>query len=285
MIKLGVLLPLATTACAAQTEQPLTIVSGKPSASPRALRYAEAAGVLAGRPGTMGIIVWDRQSNTFWREGDTAHPTWTASTVKLAIVTSLLEQARTHKITLSGADHQDVAAVLDVSDDNAATRLWNKCGKDKLVPRFRQAYGMTGLTFVDGFPRFWGHMKCTAEDLMRLMAYVLEKVNPQDREFLLDRMRHVGAIQQWGAWAAGPSQQPGVKNGWSIEPDGGQKHWVANTVGFAGPGARYAIAAMYDLPAGKTIDDGVHAVSDVIATIFGQVVPAKVTVPDPSTGL
>jgi hypothetical protein len=38
-------------------------------------------------------------------------------------------------------------------------------------------------------------------------------------------------------------------------------------------------------PGGGTIDKGVHAVSDLVATVFGAPTPARVTVPDPSTGL
>ncbi len=41
---------------------------------------------------------------------------------------------------------------------------------------------------------------------------------------------------------------------------------------------------MDDLPPGAGLDAGVHAVSDVVATVFGAKVPAAVTVPDASTG-
>jgi hypothetical protein len=97
-------------------------------------------------------------------------------------------------------------------------------------------------------------------------------------------MRRPGGIQQWGVWAAGGAQQPGVKNGWSIEPDNNAKHWVTHSVGFAGPDAQYAIAIMYDLPAGAKIDTGVHAVSDVVATLFALKTPAPVTVPPAASG-
>jgi hypothetical protein len=120
---------------------------------------------------------------------------------------------------------------------------------------------------------------------MHLMSYVLDRLDPADRALVVDGMRHVGPIQRWGVWAAGAAQQPGTKDGWSIEPDTGGKHWVTNTVGFAGPDARYAVAVMYQLPAGPGIDVGVHLVSDLVATVFGAPTPAPVTVPDPSTGL
>ena len=51
---------------------------------------------------------------------------------------------------------------------------------------------------------------------------------------------------------AGPENHPGNKNGW--EDDSGT--WITNTVGFAGPHARYTLAIMYDMrqaeqPAGR----------------------------------
>jgi hypothetical protein len=241
--------------------------------------------MLHGKPGTIGIVVRDRRTGAYWRAGVTDHLTWTASTIKLAQVTSLLERARSGEITLDATAHKQIADILNFSSDPAATALWDRYGKDAQVPRFQRTYGMTGLTFVNGFPRFWGHMKCTAEDLMHLMSYVLDKLNPTDRAYIVNGMRHVGPIQRWGVYAAGPAQQPGTKNGWSIEPDAGSKHWVTNAVGFTGPQERYAVAVMYHLPPGPGIDVGVHTVSDLVATVFGAPTPAPVTVPDPSTGL
>jgi hypothetical protein len=256
-----------------------------PAAGDPQQHQRDAAALVHAKPGYLGVIVRDRRTGSVWRTGVTDHPTWTASTIKLALVTSLLERAGTGEITLDATAHQQIADILNFSSDGAATTLWNRYGKDAQVTRFQQVYGMTGLAFIPGFPRIWGHMKCTAEDLMRLISYVLDRLDRTDRDYIVNGMRHVGTIQQWGVWAAGPALQPGTKNGWSIEPDGGSKHWVTNTVGFAGPDQRYAVAVMYHLPTGASIGDGVHAVSDVIATLFGAPAPARVTVPDPSTGL
>lgn len=262
-----------------------------PSAKPSApslittARLGAAKKLIDAAPGTMGIIVYDRQSGKTYREGVTTHLTWTASTIKLAIVTELLEKQRAGDITLSSGDRADIADILNWSSDDAATALWKKYGASALVPRMRKTYGMTTLTFIDGYTKFWGHMKCTAEDLMHLIKYVIGTLDSADRAYLVNAMRHVGSIQRWGVWAAGASLSPGAKDGWSIESDDGAKHWVTNSVGFAGDGQRYLVALMYQLPPGKQIGDGVHAVSDVVATVFGAKTPAKVTVPDPSTGL
>jgi hypothetical protein len=166
-------------------------------------RFTAAEAMLRGKPGTIGIIVRDRRSGAYWRAGVTDHLAWTASTIKLALVTSLLERARSGEITLDATGRKQIDDILTLSSNQAATALWDRYGKDAQVPRFQKTYGMTGLTFVAGFPRFWGHMKCTAEDLMHLMSYVLDKLHPTDRAYLVNRMRHVGPIQRWGVYAAG----------------------------------------------------------------------------------
>ena len=151
------------------------------------------------------------------------------------------------------------------------------------LSHYQTSYGMTGLHFPTDV-KYWGHMKCTTEDLARLMSYVLDHLAPADLDYVVEAMRTVDPIQQWGVWSAGAALTPGVKGGWSIEPDPGGEHWVANSVGFAGPDARYVVALMYQLPPGVnskdgTIDAGVHRVSDLVATVFGAAVPAPVTVP------
>lgn len=280
--------PAASTSAGRQST-PKPKPSASPSAKPSSLITSEhmdaAKKLIATKPGTMGIIVFDRQTGQEYREGTTTHLTWTASTIKLAIVTELLEKQRAGSIQLSSTDRSNIADILNWSSDDAATSLWDKYGKSALAPRMQTTYGMKTLTFIDGYKKFWGHMKCTAEDLMHLIKYVMGTLNSSDRAYIVGAMQHVGSIQQWGVWAAGPSLHPGGKDGWSIESDNGSKHWVTNSVGFAGPGERYLVALMYQLPPGKEIGDGVHAVSDLVATVFGSKVPAKVTVPDPSTGL
>jgi hypothetical protein len=244
-------------------------------------RFAAAAAFLKKQPGYLGIVVRDRKTGGVWKSGTTTHPTWTASTIKLAMATSLLERARAGQITLDATARQEIADMLAFSSNDAADALWFRYGRADMVARFQRTYGMKHLTFVSGFDRYWGLMKCTAEDLAALMSYILDKLNGTDKSYLLTAMRTVDAIQQWGVWAAGKAQRPGVKDGWSQELDGGAKHWVTNTVGFAGDDERYVVAAMYHLPpSGGTIDKGVHAISDLVALTFGQPTPAPAVVPD-----
>ena len=254
-----------------------------PWSCPQQQRFAAVTAYArrtAGAHGYLSAVFTDRVTGAIWRTGDTAHPGWTASTIKLAIAADLLRRHRAHQITLTAADRHDLATMLNFSDNAATDRLWKAYGDDAMLARFRSDFGMTGLRFVPGFtPRtYWGFVKCTSDDLAALMRYVLTSA---DRDYFVAAMRGVAANQQWGVWGAGPAQRPGNKDGWSFESDPYGKHWVTDTVGFAGPAERYTLAIMYQVGPAGSLADGVHAVSDVAALLFGAPAPARVTVPAP----
>ncbi|GAA1838980.1 hypothetical protein GCM10009836_17530 [Pseudonocardia ailaonensis] len=230
--------------------------------------------------GYLGIVVRDRATGLTWQAGDTTHEGWTASTIKLAIATDLLVRDRSGAITLSAADRHDMDTMLNFSDEAASDRLWDRYGDDAMLARFRSVFGMSGLEFVPGFTKgtYWGFVKCTTTDLAALAGYVLGRTAPADRAYLVKALRGVAENQQWGVWAAGDA---GNKDGWSFEQDSYGKHWVLDSVGFTGPGERYVVAIMDQVPPSGSEADGVHAVSDLAALAFGKSVPAKVTVPEP----
>lgn len=244
-------------------------------------RFTAAKNFLAKQNGHINIVVRDRRTGAVWRAGETSYQIWAGSTPKLALAAALRERARAGEITLDDTANQQIADALKYSDNDAATALWKRYGGSSNLTRFQEVYGMHTATYVSGFPKTWGFIKCTAQDLANLMSYILDKMNKTDRDYLIQAMRTVDAIQHWGVWSAGAALDPGVKDGWSVEKDNGSDHWITATVGFAGPDERYVVAAMYHQPpGGDTIAKGVHVLSDLIATVFGQPVPAPVTIPD-----
>jgi hypothetical protein len=249
-------------------------------------RFAAAAAHArraAGPHGHLAAVFVDRTTGATWRTGDTGRPGWTASTIKLAIAADLLARDRAGTIALTAADRRDMAGMLDFSDEAASDRLWKAYGGADMLDRFRSGFGMSALRFVPGFSRttYWGFVRCSTDDLAHLMQHVLTRTDPADRAYLVAAMRGVARNQQWGVWAAGAAQRPGNKDGWSFESDPGGRHWVTDTVGFAGPDERYVVAVMDQLDPAGTLPGGVHAVSDLVALLFGRPVPAPVTVPAP----
>jgi Beta-lactamase enzyme family len=288
MLALFLLLSVVA-ACGTQTEpEPIATATPDPCAPwgcEQQARLEAAAGFVASHTGGLAILVSDRQTSAVWQAGDQALRSWAGSTPKLAYVVYLLEQARAGQVELSDQDWADIDAMLSVSDNVAAEELWDRYADPAAVmQRWQEAYGMTGASYVDGFPQRWGFVQLGVQDLANLMAYVLDRLDPADRASIVDRMRTVGGPQQWGVWGAGAPLQPGVKDGWDYIADSGSDphRWVTSTVGFVGPGERYLVAAMYDQPAGdlESIDIGVHVLTDLVATVFGAPVPAPVVVPE-----
>jgi hypothetical protein len=214
------------------------------------------------RPGTVGFVLRDRKSGAIWRNDHAGDMTWTASTIKLAMVVNLLERHRTGKIRLSADDRKLMNAMLHTSDDDAADSLWKKYNGTTFNAAFGK-YGMTGLVPQKGYTAtfpYWGFEKCTADDLDRLMNYVLDTVHADDRAYIVGQMREVGAVQQWGVW--GPDS--GAKNGWSEEEGG----WVMNSVGFVGKDERYTLAIMNNLKGEGAYDEGRATATEITRILF-----------------
>lgn len=249
------------------------------STSSNGSKEASAAAFVQQQPGTFGIVVRDRQTGAVWKAGNTTATTWTASTIKLAIAADLLERHRQGGLTLDGADRTNLDKALISSDNDAATALWQRYDGPGMLGRFQARFGMRGLSVVAGQDTFWRNLRCSAEDLQALMGYVLDRLDPADRAYLVKTLRNVASNQRWGVWAAGSGLNPGNKDGWAQKPVNGRTVWVTHTVGFAGPGERYVVAAMYEQGASGTLGKGAHAVSDAVAMYFGAPVPAKITTP------
>ncbi|MFD6356025.1 serine hydrolase [Nocardia tengchongensis] len=237
-------------------------------------RIAAVDNYLALRPGVTGYAMRDRVTGGIYRNANADTNFWTASTIKLAIAEDLLNRARVGAIALGPDDRALMESMLATSNDNAADILWNKfAGFDRMS--FNNAFranGMVGLTPLPPttsieqlkiFPD-WGFQQCSPADLDRLMDNILTRMHPDDRAYLLDRMRHVDTNQHWGVWGAGAAMNPGLKNGWSDEQGG----WVVNSVGFAGPGERYTLAIMTEQGMQGGYADGSETTTHVAQLLF-----------------
>nr|WP_245720364.1 tat pathway signal sequence [Nocardia uniformis] len=237
-------------------------------------RIAAVDNYLSSRPGITGYVVRDRVTGGVYRNGNSNTMFWTASTIKLAIAEDLLNRSRVGAINLDGGDRALLESMLATSNDNAADILWNKySGLDRMA--FQNAFranGMGGLVPMPPtssmaqtklFPD-WGFQQCTPADLDNLIDSVLSGMHPDDRNYLVDRMRLVDTNQHWGVWGAGAAMRPGLKNGWSEEQGG----WVVNSVGFAGPGERYTLAIMNSLGGAGGYTDGAATTTRVAEMLF-----------------
>jgi hypothetical protein len=234
---------------------------------------------LAGQPGEIGIELHDRDTGATWgnKDADTDFPA--ASTIKLAMAADLMQRQHAGTLTLSPADWSLMSEMLYDSDDAAADELWPQYFNGSFLQQIRR-FGMRSAFFTSSTP-YWGFMYCSPHDLVNLMDFILDRLPARDRDFIVYRMRRVGPIERWGVWGAGRANHPGVKDGWENEGS----VWVTDTVGFAGPRARYTLAIMDNLGGAGSFHQGSTTLTEAASLLFrGRLGPAPTAVATPNPG-
>ncbi|MBE8517584.1 serine hydrolase [Amycolatopsis sp. H6(2020)] len=242
--------------------------AGDPFGPDLRARIAWAQAYADSRPGITGIVLRDRSTGAVYRSAAAGTLIWACSTPKLAMAVDLLLREDSGTITLSAEDRDLLHRMLHSSDDAAAHALWTRYGGETEFARRFPAYGMTDMRFSDRHPHHWGWIRTTANDLDRLIEYVLTRLPARHRDYLVRELRTVDVNQQWGVWGAGAAARPGNKNGWSDDNDDGS--WIMNSVGFAGPGERYALALMNDTRVISGGDEvGKETITKIAEILFG----------------
>jgi beta-lactamase class A len=163
----------------------------------------------------------------------------TCSVVKVEIIGTLLTQAQASGRSLTPTEQALATAMIDQSDNGAATTLWDEVGGAPSVHRFDDEVGMTSTT-----PNVhWGLTTTTAADQVTLLQRLVQPnavLSDASRAYVLGLMEHVTPSQAWGVSAnAAPGTTVALKNGWLPISTG----WTVNSIGWVdGYGRDYLIA-------------------------------------------
>jgi hypothetical protein len=238
-----------------------------------------AAAYLAGRRGTVLAAVYDIRTGQTWEIGTgPAQPE--ASIVKLDILETML--ARPQGAALSPADQALARSMIEDSDNDAATSLWNEDG------------GAAGLTYYDdragltqtipsacvtcagfSFPG-WGLSTTVPQDQLTLLKQLVVP-GPQPllssaaRSYALSLMEHVTATQRWGISGGVPAGvKVALKDGW-LPLNAAATNWQVNSVGWVSGGGRdYLIAVLCTgSPTEKYGIDTISGLSSLVWTGMG----------------
>ena len=157
-------------------------------------------------------------------------PVQTASVVKLDVLETLLLQTHDAGRKLTPEAVTLATRMIENSDNDAATRLWNMVGGGEAVARANVRLG-THCTRLDD--EHWGNSTTCAADQVALLGALVRPapLTPGARDFATDLLTHVQDDQRWGiSAAADPGAATGLKNGWlPVDDDGGR--WIVNSVG------------------------------------------------------
>jgi beta-lactamase class A len=155
----------------------------------------------------------------------------TASIVKAGILATLLLQLQRQHAALGPGDQVLATAMIENSDNDAASALWATIGGAPGLAATDQALRLRHT--VPGPAGWWGLTATTVTDQLRLLSALAtprSPLAPASRHYELALMRNVTTGQNWGVTAAaGPRTRPAVKNGWM--PDGPAGLWVINSIG------------------------------------------------------
>jgi beta-lactamase class A len=198
---------------------------------------------LRGRNGVHAVSVYDRVTGVYCVYNGSTHFD-SASIVKAIIMAALLRWHQETGTPLSSWEKSEAALMIEQSDNDAATDLWDELGMDNLQ-HFLNLAGM-GETEL-GQDGEWGLTQVTAHDEMLLLK-LLTAPNPvldaSSRAYQLSLMAQVTSWESWGVTAGTPSGVTWhLKNGWLPDATG----WHINSIGtFSGDGRDYMIAVLSD---------------------------------------
>jgi beta-lactamase class A len=241
----------------------------------------DLATAIRGRSGSIAIRVEDVRTGVECRynEGRRSH---SASVVKATILAALLYwRQRTHT-SLTSTEKSEATRMIEYSDNDAATYLWNDVGHARLN-QFIKAATMTETELNSG--GYWGLSEITARDELQLMRLLTEHnsvLTDSSRAYELNLMNHVVSYERWGVPAGAPSGLTVyVKNGWLNDP----VLWVINSIGaIEGHGRDYKMAILtYDNPSEQYGINTVQAIAEAANRDLNAGLPAAGTLLAPTT--
>jgi beta-lactamase class A len=211
-------------------EQAAEVAAASADAERRRRDEAALTAVLAQYDRTasvdLSVAVIDRRSGrTFSYGGRRLFET--ASVVKVDILATLLLQAQRAHRTLSAPERSLATAMIEDSDNAAASELWSRIGG---IAGSTRVFGLSATKGGTGGD--WGLTTTTAEDQARLVAALADPDGPlANADYLLDLMSDVEDDQDWGVSAAARSGETvALKNGWLARTNQ-QNRWIVNSLG------------------------------------------------------
>jgi beta-lactamase class A len=272
----------AAKAAAATSASSATVREGlcTAPADHRALAARVSADIwagLRGRNGEHAVSVYDRVTGVYCLYNGSKHFD-SASTVKAIILASLMRWHQETKTPLSSWEQNEATLMIEQSDNDAATALWDELGMDNIQHFLNLAdMGETQL----GQDGEWGLTQETAHDemlLLKLLTTSNSVLDASSRAYQLNLMAHVVNWEAWGVTAGTPSDVTWhVKNGWLPDATG----WHINSIGtFSGHGKDYMMAVLSD-NANMNDDEqyGINTIQGIARLVQHDLNNAKLTAP------
>ncbi|WP_217239721.1 serine hydrolase [Streptomyces sp. AC555_RSS877] len=176
----------------------------------------------------MSAAVLDLDSGESATHGDDAFDT--ASIVKVDILATLLLQAQDADRHLTAQEKSYATAMIENSDNTAASALWRLIGKADGLDAANERLGLPDT--AGGDDMLWGLTQTTAADQLALLQQVFgddSELSEASRAYVQGLMGQIAVDQHWGVSAAADGSRWALKNGWLARSTTGL--WDINSIG------------------------------------------------------
>ncbi|EHR51933.1 hypothetical protein SacmaDRAFT_3720 [Saccharomonospora marina XMU15] len=232
-----------------------------------ALADSVSTAVSGHAPGSkVGLAVYDRLAESVVAEINADEQFYTASVVKLLIVTDSLRDAGW--ALPRGQHRENLVALLSRSADWVASSLWAAGGGPVIVTETAELIGLEA-TVPPRIARQWEMTRTTPRDVLAVYDYLTTGMPEAAREFVLNalgeatRVAADGFDQFFGIPAALPDSEWAIKQGWMRVDNG----IVLNTTGTVGPRGRYHVVLLTLQPPGTSFATARSAVTAGVAAL------------------
>jgi hypothetical protein len=196
----------------------------------------------------------------------------TASIVKVDILATLLWQLEQSSQPLGEEEAEQATGMIEQSDNDDATDLWNDDGGAPGVAHFNSVIGLADTT-----PNYhWGETTTTALDqlhLVRLVVFPNQFLNAASRSYELGLMENVVGWEDWGVSSGPPTTATvALKNGWV--PLTSYTDWQVNSIGYvSGSGRRYILAVLSAHDPSESY--GITSIEGISKIVWSELAPGK----------
>lgn len=229
-----------------------------PSGYPRHTAVRVAARYLRGRAGFTSFAVVDSEGRIGGRH---LHRTFvSASVVKAMLLVADLRKLAARHRRLGSERRSLLGAMIHLSDNSAATAIWERDGSAPLYALARSA-GMSDFS-VQGY---WASAQISAVDQARFF-FAMESLTPRRfRRFADHLLSHIVDYESWGVPAVARERGWRVffKGGWRGTERGQLVHQVAR---LERPRRRLAVAVLTD--GNPSMDYGIETIEGVAARLL-----------------
>jgi hypothetical protein len=202
-----------------------TAVDAAPAAAGHAAgwhqRMSDAASFLGSRTGSASFAVVDERGHVHAHRAQVAYSS--ASLVKAMLLVAYLERRDVRDRRLRSGERRLLGPMIRVSDNDAATAIYDRVGEGGLLRVARRA-GMR--SFVPN--PVWGGCQVTARDQARLFFRIRKLLPERHRGYGLGLLHRIVSYERWGIPHGAPrGWRVYFKGGWFKDDDGWRVHQAA----------------------------------------------------------